>query len=99
MKNKATNQKRRGGARAGAGRKPKPITIVRKATAEQVLAGIDETQAWTGILESKDMRVRLDALKYLTDRRDGKAAQAIEHSGPGGQALAAPVLNITFVKP
>ena len=31
------------------------------------------------ILESKDGRLEFDVLKYLTDRRDGKAVQTVNH--------------------
>lgn len=31
------------------------------------------------VLESKDGRLEFDVLKYLTDRRDGKAVQTVNH--------------------
>lgn len=34
---------------------------------------------WFGLLTSTDERVRLDTLKYLTDRRDGKAVHTVNH--------------------
>jgi len=33
---------------------------------------VNETGLWIELLRSDDLRIRLDALKYLTDRRDGK---------------------------
>jgi len=65
----------RGGARLGAGRKPKPMLVLRKALAEQILGSVDEFELWRELLCCDDYRVRLDTLKYLTDRRDGKAPQ------------------------
>jgi hypothetical protein len=67
----------RGGLRLGDGRKPKPMLVVRKARAEEILAGVNEIGLWSGLLLSDDPRIRLDTLKYLTDRRDGKAPQAV----------------------
>ena len=72
-----------GGARAGAGRKSKPLTAVRKVMAEEILGAVDEVELWKQLVASDDLRIRLDSLKYLTDRRDGKAPQAVDmnHSG------------------
>ena len=71
----------RGGARLGAGRKPKPMLVLRKAQAEQILGTVDEFELWRELLSCDDYRIRLDTLKYLTDRRDGKAPQ----TAVGGQ--------------
>jgi hypothetical protein len=39
-----------------------------------------ERCTWFELLhESGDMRLRFDVLKYLTDRRDGKAVQTVNH--------------------
>ena len=35
-----------GGTRAGAGRKPRPRTVVRRVMAEQILSAIDELSVW-----------------------------------------------------
>ncbi len=80
----------RGGKREGSGRKPKTIKIVRKVMAEAVLAGIDETAAWRKLLQSKDERIALESLKYLTNRRDGLPAQsiALKDETPQRQPLA-----------
>lgn len=66
-----------GGKRRGAGRPAKPVKIVRKVLAEGILAAIDEKAIWVTLLKSKDERIRLDTLKYLTDRRDGRAPQGV----------------------
>jgi hypothetical protein len=34
---------------------------------------------WWAVLNAQDLRLRFDALKYLTDRRDGKAVQTVNH--------------------
>jgi hypothetical protein len=93
------NQSRRGGYRANAGRPNKATAALRRNIASDALSAIDETKEWKSILTGKDLRLKLDALKYLTDRRDGKAAQSIhaELTGPNGQSLAPPVLNVSFV--
>ena len=77
-----------GGARKGAGRKPKKISTIAKKlpkdTAALILSEINEHGAWFELLKEDDPRIRLDALKYLTDRRDGRPKQAVEQSGPSG---------------
>jgi hypothetical protein len=76
-----------GGKRPGAGRKPSTIKGVvaklPKDTAALILAKINENQSWIELLESDDLRIRLDALKYLTDRRDGKARQGMDLTHDG----------------
>jgi hypothetical protein len=55
--------------------------------AEEILAGVDEAAVWRELVSAGDLRIRLDALKYLTDRRDGKAPQAV----PATPALEGPL--------
>ena len=83
-----------GGARPGAGRKPKPLHVVRKHTAEQILSNVDEIALWGELLLDKDPRIRFDALRYLTDRRDGKAPQAVAPSEEDRITV-----NVKFVQP
>lgn len=51
---------------------------------------VADVQAVVGKGENKrletftDKRLRLEVLKYLTDKRDGKAPLAIQHTGPDG---------------
>jgi hypothetical protein len=93
----------RGGSRTGAGRKVGSVdrktalkiaapliqgTTAREAvTAAAILASVDERALW--LEELGDPRHRLAALIYLTDKRDGKARQAMEvthaenHPDPG----------------
>ena len=75
-----------GGARLGAGRKSKPMITVRKIMAEEIPSAVDEVELWKQLVASDDLRIRLDSLKYLTDRRDGKASQY----------LSADVAPVTF---
>lgn len=71
----------RGGARLGAGRKSNAVKALARVTAEEILAQHNEIQIWSGFLNHHDVRIRLEAAKYLTDRRDGKAAQSVLLSG------------------
>lgn len=58
----------------------------RKAvTAAAILCAIDEMGEWLGLV--KDPKTKFAAMCYLTDRRDGKAKQALEHSGPDGGVI------------
>ena len=67
-----------GGARPGAGRPRKPLKILRKVLAEEILSEADEKALWRSLLEDEDPRTRLEALRYLTDRRDGRPSQSIK---------------------
>jgi hypothetical protein len=40
-----------------------------------------EIAQWRLLIEAQDLRIRLDARKYLYDKRDGKATQPIDHGG------------------
>jgi hypothetical protein len=54
----------------------------KKAVAAAVILGVvDEVKLWAELLESPREAIRLDALKYLTDKRDGRAKQAVEVTG------------------
>jgi len=68
---------------------------LKAVSATLILAQIDELQAWKELLSATrtlivgegepldvpDYKTRLDALKYLTDKRDGKAPQSVKLSG------------------
>ncbi len=73
-----------GGKRTRAGRKPGARALVTRSKAEGVLATVDEEKIWQRLLRSHNSRIVLDAMKYLTDRRDGKAVQAINADISGG---------------
>lgn len=81
----------RGGSRPGAGRKAKPkLPTLAKPQAESVLSHLGheykgkrlpkESDLWISLLLSGgDPRLSFDVLKYLTDKRDGKAMQNVNH--------------------
>jgi len=73
----------RGGKRPGAGRKRNYFKRLglKAITAAEILAHVNEPELWKGLLSHKSPDVRLRTLQYLTDRRDGKAKQAVEVSG------------------
>jgi hypothetical protein len=84
-----------GGKRRGAGRKPGPtIPPLRdKECAARLLAALNqkasrddsyEVRQWRVLTEAQDLRIRLDARKYLYDKRDGKAAQSFQVAGSDG---------------
>lgn len=108
-----------GGKRAGAGR-PKTklsrtVKPLKKVTAEEVLAEVDEKLFWHDLLTATqtisvvvihqdeegnaqgeparemqtvpDNKIRIDALKYLTNRRDGMPKQAVEMEHGGSVIL------------
>ena len=72
----------KGGKRAGAGRKPSTIKGIAKRlpadSAALILTEIRANQRWVELANSEDERIRLDTLKYLTDRAHGKAPQSID---------------------
>jgi hypothetical protein len=72
----------KGGRRPGAGRKPSTIKGIAKKlpreSAELLLAEINANSKWVVLANSKDERISLETLKYLTDRAYGKARQSID---------------------
>jgi hypothetical protein len=82
----------KGGRREGAGRKPGVVLpkTADKESAGRLLKALNvpatagesyEEQQWRLLTEAQDLRIRLDARKYLYDKRDGKATQPIDHGG------------------
>ncbi len=75
--------------KSGSGRKPVRVkrSVARRgktltrATAAEILGVQDECALWDRLLHSDDDRLVLAALKYLTDRRDGKSYQAANPFG------------------
>jgi len=79
----------RGGARPGAGRKPKlKLPGVTRDIAQAILAGQDEMKCWIELLAANDQRLRFDVLRYLTDRRDGKPMIRVAANVSGMEGLA-----------
>lgn len=72
-----------GGKRPGAGRRPRDVDKwisargLKPASAAEILERADERRIWYRLLHSDDEAIVLRALTYLTDRRDGRAAQQI----------------------
>jgi hypothetical protein len=84
MSEPTTPKSGRGGKRTGAGRKPGSFKkAVRRYTAEDILGAINEIKEWKPLLQSENEKIKLTALIYLTDRRDGKARQPITGSDGG----------------
>lgn len=59
---------------------PRRRKTLSRATAAEILATQDECKLSDRMLNCEDDRLALDALKYLTDRRDGKSRQAANPS-------------------
>ncbi len=68
----------RGGARIGAGRKPKVVQRKAEDLAMQVLQECDAKGRWMALLKCGEARVMADVLKYLTNRVYGCPAQTIQ---------------------
>ncbi|MBZ5562611.1 MAG: hypothetical protein LAP13_09325 [Acidobacteriia bacterium] len=59
-----------------------------RSKAEGILAAVKEGDIWQRLLRSRNDRIVLDTMKYLTDRRDGKAVQAITADVDVGSRVA-----------
>lgn len=71
----------RGGARPNSGPKPKKIKELERSFASDILNADVESAKWKMILDSKDTRVILDAVKFLSDHKYGRAPQELKHDG------------------
>lgn len=101
VKESKESNSERGGKRAGSGRKPSTIKgIVKRLPKESAALILDEIKAnkkWVDLANSEDERIVLEVLKYLTDRANGKARQAVEVTGEDGGPVQT-AINVTFVK-
>lgn len=79
--------KKHGGARPNSGRKKvtpelpeanKTIATISLA-AKPAKNWKGEEAAWLELLGDTDSRLRFDVMKYLTDKRDGKPVQTVNH--------------------
>jgi hypothetical protein len=65
-----------GGKRDRAGRKQSAVEDLKNKTlaalADEVFDGFDKVEAWREILKDADLKTKLDALKYLEDRQNGR---------------------------
>lgn len=72
----------RGGARPGAGRKPKMFKDLEKAVAEALFSELGgESKAWGYLIshaQQHDARLVFDILRYWTDRKYGKPSQRVQ---------------------
>lgn len=74
-----------GGRRPGSGRKPKAIKAAAASFASEVIRKAGGYQKlWSQFLECDDPKIRLDAIKFLTNHDVGLPVQKLEHSGDGG---------------
>lgn len=71
---------------------PRPQTDMQRAArqrgqqfAMEILKEKNQSRIWAKLLDSKDERIVLDALKYLTDRAYGKAEQPNTHANANGE--------------
>jgi hypothetical protein len=55
-----------------------------RASAAEVLQGVNQERMWKRFLDSEDEKVALDCWKYLNDRVHGKPKQSVESTGPDG---------------
>jgi hypothetical protein len=56
---------------------PNKAKLVATEIAHAALSACNQIELWGKLLKSKDERISLDALKYLSDRAYGKAAQPV----------------------
>jgi hypothetical protein len=86
----------RGGKRPGSGAKKKmKLPFAPKPQAVSVLSHLgteykgqklpSKDDLWLQLLLAQDLRIRLDSLKYLTDREEGKPAQVNTHKNADGE--------------
>jgi hypothetical protein len=72
----------RGGARPGAGRKPKMFKDLEKTVAESLFSELGgESKAWEYLISharQHDARLVFDILRYWTDRKYGKPSQRVQ---------------------
>ena len=103
--------KRRGGKRPGAGRKalPRADRVVGMQVAADLITALHgdksakktdsvEVKGWRELWNAQDLRIRLDARKYLYDKRDGKATQPVDH-GAGGPTQVEITTNVKMPDP
>jgi hypothetical protein len=87
-----------GGYRPNAGRKAKKIKLLQKNFAQEVLDNhekkIKPKGLWDEFLESTDLRIRLDATKYLNDHAHGKAKESVTVSGDEDNPVSITVKHV-----
>jgi hypothetical protein len=71
----------KGGTRAGAGRKPNKINLLRKSVAFGLLSEQEEKNQWRRFIKSDDERIALQAFLAWNERAFGKPAQPVDVEG------------------
>lgn len=88
-----------GGKRAGSGRKQgSRLDRAIKDVSQKVLADVRQEVVWKELVQHEDAKVRLEAMKYLSNRAFGMPKQSVEQSGPDG----GPIVNsirVEYVDP
>ncbi len=84
----------KGGKRAGAGRPKRVITQAKKDLSSEILASVNQKKIWRELLNSKDPKIKMDAVKYLTDRAHGRARESVKVSGDAENPLVVTVRHI-----
>lgn len=67
-------------------------------SAAAILQTADEMRQWLDLLNSESDSVRLETMKYLTDRRDGRPKQALQVDAKVGAQDAPPVIHVHFTR-
>lgn len=80
-----------GGKREGAGRPTGAVEKAKQSIAVRVFKKVNEVAVWAKLLASDDEKIVLDTMRYLTDRRDGKAAQPL--SGDKDNPIAVQIIT------
>jgi hypothetical protein len=87
-----------GGYRPNAGRKTKKIKQLQKNFALDVLEAhekqIKPKGLWDDFLTSTDLRIKLDATKYLNDHAHGKARESVTVSGDPDNPVSVTIRHI-----
>lgn len=84
----------RGGIRKGAGRKSKASKLMEAGFVASWFTSEFQEIKWKSLVGSKDERIALDAIKYLTDRLYGKPPQSLDLNHSSDQPLEVIVRRI-----
>jgi hypothetical protein len=79
-----------GGFRKGAGRKSKASKLIEAGFVASWFTAEFQEIKWKSLVDSKDERVSLDAIKYLSDQMFGKPSQFVDLNHSGALDLVCP---------
>jgi hypothetical protein len=71
------------------------VKLLARDIAVSVLDGVDQIKAWQDLIASKDEKIRLQSLTFLTERAWGRAPTTVQLGGIEG----GPPLEIIFNGP